>query len=332
MASIGHIAVGMTAARLGSTSGAPRWTAMAWWSLLALLPDVDVVGFVLGVPYRAPWGHRGATHSLVFALAVAALVACAASTRRLRPLRTWVIATIALASHGPLDTLTDGGLGCALLWPFDDTRFFAPWRPIPVAPIGMDLLSMYGALVAATELVLFTPLVAFAVRSRLSMTLLPVWAAAAWLLVSGDPARDAVVAFVLRDRTQYAHGFSEDAFRSIRVGQASGDVRRTVGGPLGEWWDYLDDERPAVGHRAGCPWIYLESDRVTMSEETPPPVAAVCSENGVRPGMSREELEAQLGRPQNVCWRYTKGEGFHRARVVCFAGGRVVTVLRRWRL
>ena len=43
---------------------------------------------------------------------------------------------LVVASHGLLDALTDGGLGAALLWPFSDERFFAPWRPLPVAPIG----------------------------------------------------------------------------------------------------------------------------------------------------------------------------------------------------
>lgn len=302
---------------------------MAWWSLVALLPDIDVVGFVLGVPYSAQWGHRGATHSLVFALAVA-LVALAASNERRQPFRTWWIASIALVSHGPLDTLTDGGLGCALLWPFDQTRYFAPWRPIPVAPIGLDLLSIDGLLVAATELVLFAPLIAFAVTSRVPWTLLPVWSVAAWLLVSGDPIRDAVVGTVLRDRTEYAQGFSEDAFRRIRMGQSSADVQRMVGGPLGEWWDYLDEEQPPASQRIGCPWVYLESDRVAVDRRAAPRVAAMCSEHGVRPGMSRGELEGTLGRPPNMCWRYTKGDGFHRARVVCFAGGRVVAILRRW--
>jgi inner membrane protein len=51
---------------------------MAWWSALSLLPDADVVGFSLGLEYGDPWGHRGATHSLAFALAVAAIVGLAA--------------------------------------------------------------------------------------------------------------------------------------------------------------------------------------------------------------------------------------------------------------
>jgi inner membrane protein len=65
-----------------------------------------------------------------------------------------------------LDTLTNGGLGCALFWPFDRTRYFAPWTPIPVSPIGLAYLSPYGLFVASAELVLFAPLIWFALRSR----------------------------------------------------------------------------------------------------------------------------------------------------------------------
>jgi inner membrane protein len=162
MASLGHVAVGMAAARIYQDGRVPRASSMAFWSALSLLPDVDVVGFALGVNYGDPWGHRGATHSL--ALSVALGVAIGLAARRLqRPtLRMALVATAVLASHPLLDTMTDGGLGCALLWPFDLTRYFAPWRPIPVAPIGVDFFSRYGGSVALVELVVFAPVLLFA--------------------------------------------------------------------------------------------------------------------------------------------------------------------------
>jgi inner membrane protein len=333
MASLGHIAVAMAATRIRGDNAAPQWASMAWWSVLALLPDIDVIGFALGVPYSAPWGHRGATHSLVFALALAAAIGCAALKLRMQPLRTWSVATIVLVSHGLLDTLTDGGFGCALLWPFNPTRYFAPWRPIPVAPIGLGLLSTYGFLVALTELVLFAPLIVFAVRpKRITWGLLPVWSVAAWLLASGDPLREATLGIVLREQTKYAGGFSEHAFRKITAGQSDADVRHMVGSPLGEWWDYVEADQSAVAQQPGCPWVYLEADRVAVDRRAVARVTATCSERGVHAGMSRSELQRALGRPQNVCWRYTRGarNGFHRVRVVCFADGKVVAVLRRW--
>ena len=110
-----------------------------------------------------------------------------------RALRTALFATVVLATHPILDTMTDGGLGCALLWPFDLTRYFAPWRPIQVAPIGLAFLSPYGAIVAMSEIVLFLPLFVFALRTpdfrlQTSLRLSLVWLAAVWLVASTDPA------------------------------------------------------------------------------------------------------------------------------------------------
>ena len=67
-----------------------------------------------------------------------------------------------------LDALTDGGLGAALAWPFSDARFFAPWRPIPVAPIGVGMLSRRGLEVVLAEAVLFLPIFAVGLWPRRS--------------------------------------------------------------------------------------------------------------------------------------------------------------------
>jgi inner membrane protein len=39
-----------------------RWTIAAG-ILASTLPDADVFGYYLGVPYRSFFGHRGVTHS-----------------------------------------------------------------------------------------------------------------------------------------------------------------------------------------------------------------------------------------------------------------------------
>jgi inner membrane protein len=139
---------------------------MLFWSLLSLLPDADVIGFAFGVGYGDAWGHRGATHSLVFTIGLGAAIGLVAAWVRRPVARTALLASAVLVSHPLLDVLTDGGLGCALLWPFDLTRYFAPWNPIPVAPIGARYFSPRGLSVALTELVLFSPLLAFALRNR----------------------------------------------------------------------------------------------------------------------------------------------------------------------
>jgi inner membrane protein len=118
----------------------------------AMLPDLDVIGLRLGFPYASDYGHRGFTHSLLFA---AALALAGAGLRRW--LRTTFVAAFvflfaAIASHGLLDTLTDGGRGIALLWPFTSERYFAPVRPIEVSPLGIrGLFSARGAEVLKSE-------------------------------------------------------------------------------------------------------------------------------------------------------------------------------------
>src|ERR1044071_9646337 len=109
MASIGHIAVGMAAARVYHDGSDPGWRSLTAWSALSLLPDTDVIGFALGVSYGDPWGHRGATHSLTAAIAGGLAVGLTARATHRPTVRTTAIATVVLASHGLLDTLTDGG-------------------------------------------------------------------------------------------------------------------------------------------------------------------------------------------------------------------------------
>ena len=109
---------------------------------LAILPDADVFGLAMGVQYGDEWGHRGATHSLVFAAIVAGLLS--AIWKPARSFGAFLFLTFATASHGLLDAFTDGGLGIALLWPFDLERYFAPITPIRVSPIGAGFLSMRG--------------------------------------------------------------------------------------------------------------------------------------------------------------------------------------------
>src|SRR5687768_9587087 len=99
MASVGHIAVGVGAARLHDAPRIPGWRPMAWWSALSLLPDADVIGFALGIPYPHPWGHRGATHSLAFAIGVATLIGCAALWRKRPAVRISCLAFAVLVSH-----------------------------------------------------------------------------------------------------------------------------------------------------------------------------------------------------------------------------------------
>jgi len=122
--------------------------------LLTVLPDLDIVGFKLGIPYGHLLGHRGLSHSLVFALVVGGLAALAvARVYRLRPAVLWLYFFLCLASHGLLDALTSGGLGIAFFSPFSNERFFFDVRPLRVSAIGLsDFLASRWSAVLASEL------------------------------------------------------------------------------------------------------------------------------------------------------------------------------------
>jgi len=335
MASLGHVAVGMAAARVYE-GRRPGWRSAVAWSAVSMLPDADVIGFSLGVRYEDPWGHRGATHSFAFAV-IAGLAAGLLARRFKQPaLRAVLFATVVLATHPLLDTLTDGGLGCALFWPFDLTRYFAPWRPIQVAPIGLAFLSPYGAIVAMSEIVLFLPLFVFALRTsdftlQTSAPLLLAWLAAAWLIASTDQVREATVAALLRDRTEYAQGFSEQRFGVVAEGQSQSEVRQQLGAPLEEGWMYSPDgESPADKSAAstpGCFAVHFEQDHVTRSLQP-----AACEARGIRLGLPKADVERVLGRPSDSCWAYSKGPPRRpfRLRLVCFHGATVEMIARRW--
>jgi inner membrane protein len=148
---ISHAIVGLTASRC--LPARPKTYKLWFWSAVcAIAPDVDVIAFFFGIPYESQWGHRGFTHSIVFALALG--LAVGATFARAWPRRLAYGAYFALvtATHPFLDALTNGGLGIAFFWPFDAGRYFFPDRPIEVSPIGISpFLSMRGLEVLASE-------------------------------------------------------------------------------------------------------------------------------------------------------------------------------------
>jgi inner membrane protein len=333
MASIGHIAVGMAAARSHDEGRVPRWPSLLFWSALSLFPDIDVVGFLRGVPYGAPWGHRGATHSLAFAIVGSVLVGLGARWFRRPVLRTMGVATLVLASHGLLDTMTDGGLGAALLWPFSLSRFFAPWRPIPVAPIGPAFFTPDGAMIALTEVALFLPLWLLAFRFRVKSAAIAVWLIAVWLLVSDDPVRERIVGFVYPDDTRFAAGYSEDAFRAIVPGEAEEAVRRRLGEPLFESVYYLPGDgfwsAMAVGAAPLPPACFGAGLKAGVVHDAHDP--DICKSRGIVEGTPKDDVLRILGPPSESCLEYSESpsRGRFRMRMVCFLRGKVEMIFRR---
>ena len=120
----------------------------------AVIPDLDAVGFWVGVPYESFWGHRGFTHSIVFALLVSVLLSRWISRwSDMGRVRLCLYCLVTMLSHSVLDAMTDGGLGVAFLSPFDQGRYFFPFRPIRVSSMSLrDLLGPHGVSVLGSEL------------------------------------------------------------------------------------------------------------------------------------------------------------------------------------
>ena len=140
---------------------APRrvrgWKLAVTLVALSILPDFDVVAFHFGVPYHHPLGHRGFSHSLLFAAGSSFLV-CALLFPELRRFsrawwRTGFSLFLAAASHGVLDALTDAGFGVGFFIPFDCDRYFLPWRPLLTSPINpIAFFQPHGLTILTTEI------------------------------------------------------------------------------------------------------------------------------------------------------------------------------------
>jgi len=124
---------------------------LAAGAIAAMLPDADVLAFKLHVAYADNFGHRGATHSIAFALLLGLAAFIGLQRWESTPWRSAVFVGWAALSHPLLDACTDGGLGVALWWPFSNTRWFAPLHPIAVSPIGARFLSERGWQVLVSE-------------------------------------------------------------------------------------------------------------------------------------------------------------------------------------
>lgn len=119
----------------------------------SVLPDLDVLAFRFDIAYSDPLGHRGFSHSLLFAFLLAALAALFAGKLDSARRTAFAFVLAACASHGLLDMLTNGGLGIAYLWPISDQRFFFPEQVIQVSPLSIRrVLGPAGLAVLKSEL------------------------------------------------------------------------------------------------------------------------------------------------------------------------------------
>jgi inner membrane protein len=169
---LSHPAVPLALAAAAGRRAVPARLAV-FGCAASVLPDADALGYWAGVPYDAPLGHRGFTHSFCFA-GLTALAAAACARRLGVPRRTaFLVVFLAASSHGVLDAMTTGGMGVAFFSPFSNARHFLPWRVIAVSPIGVGrFFSERGARILASELAwIWAPCAALAAAGILARRL-----------------------------------------------------------------------------------------------------------------------------------------------------------------
>jgi inner membrane protein len=149
---ISHPAIALGLAPFFRRRGVPAWVTFVGAGC-TIVPDLDVVGFAFGVRYGDLLGHRGLSHSLLFAAALSGLITLAVGRgARVPPGWCWAYLFLCTASHGLLDALTSGGLGVAFFAPFDAERYFFAWRPIRVSPLSVGQFLERGLTVVRSEI------------------------------------------------------------------------------------------------------------------------------------------------------------------------------------
>lgn len=148
----------LVAGALGKTQHpGVRTTRFLMLSIIcSVFPDVDVLGLIWGIEYGHVLGHRGVMYSLCFALILALVTVVTGFSGVLRGSKTWWLLVLhfflVTALHGVLDAMTNGGLGVAFFAPFENSRYFFPWTPIEVSPIGAGFFGMQGLRVLSSEI------------------------------------------------------------------------------------------------------------------------------------------------------------------------------------
>lgn len=138
---------------LGLGRGVVSWRLCAVGVAASVLPDLDVLTIHLGIARGAVLGHRGFSHSILFAMLIAAVCASFFRSPDSKFLRSFWFLFISTVSHAVLDAFTTGGLGVALFWPWSAERFFAPIRFIEAAPLSLSrFISQRGPTVLLSEI------------------------------------------------------------------------------------------------------------------------------------------------------------------------------------
>lgn len=173
-----HLLVPLAAAVAFAKRPIP-WKLVIIAAIAAAAPDIDgLFKHFLHVPESSVYAHRGALHSLFVALAAGVVAALFHKRLGVRPLTAGVLIAAAMASHGLLDMMTDGGQGVAYLWPLSSLRLFADWRPIHSGAVHAPHLTIHSIDQFRSELWLLASEILARFRSELWQLIIPMFAAA----------------------------------------------------------------------------------------------------------------------------------------------------------
>lgn len=164
MASVfGHAIVGYTISKVIDNKNL-KWLLLAA-IFSTILPDFDVIGYRIGIPYESPLGHRGFTHSFSFAVLWALILMFTIGKKH--KFIWFLVIFLSVVSHGLLDAITTGGEGVGFFIPFENSRYFFDTRVIFVSPLSIkSFFTNWGLQVIFSEIkyILFPCLIVISVR------------------------------------------------------------------------------------------------------------------------------------------------------------------------
>ena len=137
---VSHSLIGIFASKIFKISNKPKFWVLS--IICPALPDIDMIGYYLGIPYDHLFGHRGISHSIFFALLIGFVVYFLffrkENLSRSKSLIIFIYFSFITMSHGLLDMLTDATHGIPFFAPLDNTRYFFPYRPINAPSLDVE--------------------------------------------------------------------------------------------------------------------------------------------------------------------------------------------------
>jgi len=122
-------------AAVGAFYQAPRHRrrVISLAAICAVAPDLDLIGWLLGISPFTLLGHRGLSHSIAFAVMLGVIAATTLQhpVARRHRIAAAVVLIVATGTHGVLDALTTyAPTGPAFWAPFSNHRYRFSWMPL----------------------------------------------------------------------------------------------------------------------------------------------------------------------------------------------------------